>query len=61
MTLLGSYLFQKIYGRMFGRRGVSTEQYRFKMPDFSEIGIVVKDIKKITEDINEIKRAISGG
>ena len=46
---------------MFGRRGVSTEQYRFKMPDFSEIGIVVKDIKKITEDINEIKRAISGG
>ena len=44
---------------MRGFRGSDPKShYKFNTPDFAEIGILVTSVKKIQDEINDIKKAL---
>lgn len=34
-------------------------QYKFNTPDFAEIGVLVTSVRKIQEEMNDIKKALA--
>jgi hypothetical protein len=57
ICIISAFLFKKVMGMMFGNRGPKSS-FRFNSPDFAEIGVLVTTVKKLQEDIFEIKKSI---
>lgn len=60
LSLIAMIIMQKILARIFRRTYVDSSQFKFNMPDFSEVGIMVQQIKKMNEELNEIKKSLGG-
>ncbi len=62
LSFLMIAIFKKILGGLFGGKTSyksQTANYRFNFPDVSELGVIVNQVKKLQEDIKDIKGALA--
>lgn len=59
VSLISIYIAQKILGRIMGGRGKASQNYKFNTPDLAEIGVLVNNVKKLHEDVSDIKKALT--
>ncbi len=57
LSLAVVYIAKRLLGSFFG--GKNQSQFRFNSPDFAEIGVLVTSVKKLQEDIVEIKKSVA--
>jgi len=60
LSLLSIIISQKILSKFFSR-GKSLNNYKFNSPDFAEVGVLVNSLKKLHEEVTEIKKALASG
>jgi hypothetical protein len=60
LSLFSIIISQKILSTFFGGNRKSHQQsnFRFNTPDSAEIGVLVNDIKKLHEELSEIKKSL---
>jgi hypothetical protein len=58
ISLVVITLTQKILGR-FIRSKKGGETYRYNQPDYSEVGVLVNSVRKVQEEITEMRKALS--
>lgn len=62
ISLLTLIIAKSILGKLFSRKGTKGGQnYRFNAPDFAEIGVLVNNVRKLHEEVSDIKKAVSNG
>lgn len=62
LSLISIVLAKILLGRIVGGRGLKgQENFRFNTPDFSEIGVLVNNVRKLHEEIEDIKKTLAGG
>jgi gas vesicle protein len=60
LTLISIIITQKILSKFFSR-GKNINNFKFNSPDFAEIGVLVNSLKKLNDEVTEIKKALASG
>jgi hypothetical protein len=58
ICIIGAVITQKIMGLCL-RKSKSSQNYRFNTPDLTEIGVLVLNVRKINEELIQIKKQLS--
>lgn len=61
ISVISMIIVQKIIKKLFKKSNVDSSKFKFNLPDFSEVGIIANQIKKINEELHDIKKHISKG
>jgi hypothetical protein len=61
LSLLTIIIAQKILAKFVSRGGRSQQNFKFNSPDFAEIGVLVNSLRKLHEEVTEIKKTLSSG
>lgn len=61
LSLIAMIVTQRIIKKLFQRNNVNSAKFKFNIPDFSEAGIIVGQIKKMNDELGDIKKHLSGG
>jgi hypothetical protein len=60
LTLIALAVSKRILGKLLGGKSFNTGSMRFNAPDFSEIGVLVNNVRKLHEEVSEIKKSLAG-
>ena len=58
LSFIAIYLTQKVISRFFRRGSGNQGNYKFNTPDFSEIGVLVNSVRKLHEELADIKKQL---
>jgi hypothetical protein len=61
LSLLTIIIAQKILAKFVSRGGRGQQNFKFNSPDFAEIGVLVNSLRKLHEEVTEIKKTLSSG